>query len=119
MLVTGTTHLLMMAQCLRDRSTWSLSNGLATLASSETAILLPLGLSIAAWCLFTAWDLRRVNIAGDMPLGPIWLAMIISLVALGPATLLVATWRWRETMMENGRHTRVAYHTTKVASKEA
>lgn len=62
-------------------------------------------LTILTFSLFTAWDLRRVNILDDgTSLRRAWLFLVVVSVIFGPPATLAAVWWWRERVIERARH---------------
>lgn len=59
-------------------------------------------LLIAAWLLFTAWDLRRVNVL-NLNLVTASFYIILGFVCLGPGATLMGAWWWREKLWEKSR----------------
>ena len=103
--VTSTTHIIFIANFLQQQFAWTGSSRALFLAGADIK-LQPLSVFIVIWCLFTAWDMRRVNLAGRLCLKVIWLIMVVVSLLLGPTTLLVGTWRWREIELETARKIR-------------
>ncbi|KAL4975551.1 hypothetical protein BDW66DRAFT_167055 [Aspergillus desertorum] len=59
-------------------------------------------LLIAAFLLFTVWDLRRVNIV-NLGLAPAALLILAGTIILGPGASLIGAWWWREKAWEKAR----------------
>lgn len=54
------------------------------------------------WCLYTVWELRRVN-ATDTPVARAWMYIILGTVFHGPAATLAYTWSWRTAQLAKAR----------------
>ncbi|KAL1983463.1 hypothetical protein VTN96DRAFT_10284 [Rasamsonia emersonii] len=97
--VTSVAHVVFIS-----KYTYALRNTYSLTGADDIANLSSLSLTILTWCLFTAWDLRRVNIVeNDILLRRAWLAVVIGSAVVGPAATLAATWWWREREMERAR----------------
>lgn len=59
-------------------------------------------LLIAAWLLFTAWDLRRVRVL-NLNLVTVSFYIILGIILLGPGATLIGAWWWREKLWEKSR----------------
>jgi hypothetical protein len=70
--------------------------------SLELVQLVSLAASIVAWCCFTIWDMRRVNLTTNSPLVMLF-GSFIACILLGPGAVLAALWRWRDRELEQGR----------------
>ncbi|KAL5041281.1 hypothetical protein BDW71DRAFT_192104 [Aspergillus fruticulosus] len=57
---------------------------------------------IAAFLLFTAWDLRRVNVV-HLGLAPTALLILLGTIFFGPGASLIGAWWWREKVWEKAR----------------
>jgi hypothetical protein len=73
-----------------------------TAPSSELVQLASLIVSVLAWCCFTIWDMRRVNLTTRSPL-VMFFCGSIGCIFIGPAAVLAGLWQWRERELENGR----------------
>ncbi|CEJ57203.1 hypothetical protein PMG11_05904 [Penicillium brasilianum] len=68
----------------------------------ELVQLVSLTASIVAWCCFTIWDMRRVNLTTHSPLVVLF-GSFIACILLGPGAVLAALWQWRDRELEHGR----------------
>lgn len=103
--ITSTTHIIYIANLFQRRFAWMPSSRFFV---SQKADMIPptWALLLVMWCIFTAWDMRRINASGRFSIRLIWLAMLATSILLGPGTLLVGTWRWREIKLEKARMVR-------------
>ncbi|KAL4781266.1 hypothetical protein BJX76DRAFT_363710 [Aspergillus varians] len=60
---------------------------------------------IAAWLLFTAWDLRRVNVV-NLTLRAAAAYILLGILLAGPGATLMGAWWWREKAWERSRQRR-------------
>lgn len=74
----------------------------AMASSMEWRQLISMGMTVIIWCIFVVWDLQRVDVMRtSFSMG---LIMIIGgSVVFGPAAVLAALWKWRESLMEESR----------------
>lgn len=98
-LVTSTTHLSLFSAYI---SQFRRGNVHELLVSLDIIRTLLLSLTIAAWCVFTIWDLHRVNIT-DVTVGWAVFAVLMGSVIFGPAATLTLMWDWRESHIEKAR----------------
>ena len=103
-LFTSTAHLALISQILPQimlHSTTGVSEPEFSL-SSQWLQIGSLTLAIVVWCIFTIWDMRRVNLTKTSLLVTL-LGAVTGSVAVGPAAVLSALWWWREAPLESGR----------------
>lgn len=101
-LFTSAAHLVLLSQFIPNFVTIVIAD-LTFNLSSEWVEIGSLTLAIVAWSLFTAWDMKRVNLT-QISLPVVFLGSLVGSVLLGPATVLVGLWWWREYPLERGRH---------------
>ncbi|KAL4993921.1 hypothetical protein BDV10DRAFT_12813 [Aspergillus recurvatus] len=76
--------------------------GSLLLRSPEVIKFATFTLLIATFLLFTAWDLRRVNVA-SLGLATAALLILLGTIFLGPGASLIGAWWWREKAWEKAR----------------
>ncbi|KAJ5116194.1 hypothetical protein N7456_000542 [Penicillium angulare] len=93
---SGIVHILLLRKFLTTQV-------LADMSTVELFQIVSLGTSIIFWCIFTVWDMRRVDLTNVSLLVTLLCAVTGSIV-VGPAAVLAALWWWREAPLESGRH---------------
>ncbi|KAI9928584.1 hypothetical protein ASPWEDRAFT_180185 [Aspergillus wentii DTO 134E9] len=97
--LASTVHVVIASQVLSQLRMDELS---LPMISSGAVQLACLTLAIATWCLFTVWDLHRVNVIRTSAL-PATALCILGVVLLGPGATVIGLWGWREYALEASR----------------
>lgn len=99
--VTSVSHVVLIGESLWGRpliDLWAPD----LLLSFQSTKMVSFTLSIAVWCLFTVWDMRRVNLT-QISLAYAMFIAVTGSIFIGPAAVLAGLWWWREGVLENGR----------------
>jgi hypothetical protein len=99
--ITSTMHLSLISTLLAQLQFYT-DNFYEFFVSLDMIRTLVLSLIIAAWCVFTVWDLQRVNVT-DVTLRKAVVAVITGCLVFGPAGTMTLTWDWRETQIQRAR----------------
>lgn len=101
-LFSSAAHLHCLAGILNHSGSDSLPSGFGL--TREWIQLGCLTLAVIAWCSFVVWDMRRVNLT-QISQSLAFLGAVAGSILLGPAAVLAALWKWRESALERGRQT--------------
>ncbi|RYP20387.1 hypothetical protein DL765_002845 [Monosporascus sp. GIB2] len=81
-------------------ATLALKYGTTLLREGLNLLSVPIARTLASliavttsWCLYTAWELRRIN-ATDAPVIQAWATILLSTIFGGPAATLAGTFHW-------------------------
>lgn len=103
LVLTSTAHLVLVSRLISSSDFTAFKAMTAPLL--ELLQLVSLAVSVAAWCCFVIWDMRRVNLTTNSPLVMLF-GSFVACILVGPGAVLASLWRWRERELESGKKPR-------------
>ncbi|KAE8151458.1 hypothetical protein BDV25DRAFT_138877 [Aspergillus avenaceus] len=101
-LIVGTTscHIVHLYPVIRQLLRLGMAQNGSMWCGTSTPLML--SITILVWCVFTVWNLHRVNVSQTpVPVALIWI--LLGIIFLGPATTMVWIWKQREALLEKSR----------------